>query len=181
MASKRRELSVSKSRQKAQNLRSLEEFSNGLKTRTDFDIRDHIPYLFSRAQAGMRDNFSIEEFDVSTPMWRALATLYGRGPLRFGTLATLTSIEPPTLHRMVRSLVGKKLVLRTKSGVDGRGTLLDLTASGRQLTRKIIPRARAVEESALKGLSRVDTNNLRNLLKRVCANVSPLVVFEDDR
>jgi DNA-binding MarR family transcriptional regulator len=181
MAHKTLKSPLSENRQKADDLPSLEEFSGTLKTPTAFDIRGHVPYLISRAEAAMREIFSVEEFKVSTPMWRTLATLYGRGPLRFGTLATLTSIEPPTLHRMVRALVGRKLIVRTKSDVDGRGILLDLTAAGRQLTRKIIPRARAVEKSALNGLSRAEANDLRNILKRVCANVSPLKVFEDDR
>ncbi len=75
-------------------------------------IESYVPYLVNRAATAML-NYSAPEFEkfgLTVPQWRILLTLWHHRECRFGDLATLTSIEPPTLSRLITALVAAKLV-----------------------------------------------------------------------
>jgi MarR family transcriptional regulator, organic hydroperoxide resistance regulator len=153
-----------------------------LRPGVDFDIQILVPYLFNRTTAGMYESFtaSLKPYKLSIPMWRVLVILYGRGPLRFGTLATLSSTELPTLSRIISHLTGRKLMTRSKAGDDGRGVLLDITEAGSKTVREVIPHVIELENVALRGFSDDERYLARRLLQRICENVSPLRSHDTD-
>jgi len=65
----------------------------------------------------------------------------------------------------------KHLILRRRSGLDGRALSLALTERGLELTEKIVPIALQYEQIAMQGLSDTDIGRLKQLLRKVYANL----------
>jgi DNA-binding MarR family transcriptional regulator len=101
-----------------------------------------------------------------------LAALSNNGGQRQIDLAGLTSIEPSTTSRVVTRLVRNGLVIRSRSKISNREVLVQLTAKGRALVRKLIPVAIALERSAAAGLPANELALVKQALRKVYGNLS---------
>jgi DNA-binding MarR family transcriptional regulator len=148
-----------------------------------YRLETYVPYLLRRTTDSLIESFSagLVPHDISLKMWRVLAVVHRRGATRFGTIARIALIEPPTLSRLVAAMIDRKLVVKTSSDVDGRGVLIAPTRKGLELIERVIPHAVAIEEQTLAGLSEDEAEIFRRLLRRVCANVAPFVPDEAGR
>jgi DNA-binding MarR family transcriptional regulator len=63
----------------------------------------------------------------------ALATLTRQGPMRLGELASAEGVSPPSMTRIITVLDEWGHVRRTADPADGRATIVEATASGRQV------------------------------------------------
>jgi MarR family transcriptional regulator, organic hydroperoxide resistance regulator len=139
-------------------------------------IESYVPYLVNRAATAML-NYSAREFEqfgVTVPQWRILLALWHHPECRFGELATLTSIEPPTLSRLLNAMTESKLVKRSPTASDSRSVTVSLTASGRAFYKKTIPFADDVNAQYTKGLTRSEISVLRRALAKIYQNVRDL-------
>ena len=138
------------------------------------DLQDYLPYLLNSCALRMVDSFTPElrGFGISLAMWRSLAALHHDGAMRLGELAQLTSIEISTLSRTVATLHRRGLVRRDRSDRDARAVCVELTEDGRALTERIIPLALRCEASALADFAPEDGARLRQLLRRLFANLT---------
>lgn len=69
-----------------------------------------------------------------TPSQRSvLATLYRHGPLAMSELADIEQVSRPSVTRIADRLVESDLVGKRPHPLDGRSTVLELTAPGRKL------------------------------------------------
>ena len=145
--------------------------------RAEFDLESYVPYLLRRTTDILIERMAagLTAHGITLPMWRVLAVLRRRGATRFGTLARITLIEPPTLTRVIGALTTRGLAVKTSSGVDGRGVLIASTKKGRDVVKQIVPHAIEVEKSTLAGLTEDEAELFRRLLRRVCANVAPFI------
>jgi DNA-binding MarR family transcriptional regulator len=75
----------------------------------------------------------------------ALATLIAEGPQRAGTLAETEGITAPAMTRILNSLEEQGYVARRPDPADGRASLVEATAEGRDL----VLHGRAVRLGAL--------------------------------
>jgi DNA-binding MarR family transcriptional regulator len=66
----------------------------------------------------------------------ALATLDRIGPLTLGDLAAAERVQPPTMTRVVASLLERGLVARTPNPLDRRSAQVAVTADGRRLLER---------------------------------------------
>jgi DNA-binding MarR family transcriptional regulator len=66
-----------------------------------------------------------------------LATLSRRGPMRISELASIEGLNPTMLSRVIAELTGAGLLQRVPDPEDGRAALVDATAAGRRLHKKI--------------------------------------------
>jgi DNA-binding MarR family transcriptional regulator len=66
-----------------------------------------------------------------------LATLARRGPMRISELASIEGLNPTMLSRVIAELAGAGLLQRVPDPDDGRAALVDATAAGRRLHKKI--------------------------------------------
>jgi DNA-binding MarR family transcriptional regulator len=66
-----------------------------------------------------------------------LVTVEQHGPLRLGDLATREVITPPTVTRLVASLLDNGLVKRVTDPEDGRAALIEISDSGLALLEQI--------------------------------------------
>ncbi len=137
------------------------------------NLQDFLPYLLNRAglRIGVMFSRDIEEFDVSLPMWRVLVELWHNGDHRLGELAERTSIDLSTLSRLLVTMQRKGLIVRRRSGLDGRALSLTLTQRGMELTERIVPHALHYQEVAKRNLSERDFAKLKELLKTVYDNL----------
>ncbi len=137
------------------------------------DLQDFLPYLLNRAglRVGLMFSRDIEAFDVTLPMWRVLIELWHNGDLRLGDLSERTSIDISTLSRLLVAMQRKNLIVRRRSGLDGRALSLTLTPRGLALTEKVAPHAVRYEGVAMKGMTTREVATLKDLLKRVYLNL----------
>ncbi len=138
-----------------------------------FTLADFIPYLLNRAGVKIGLSFArdIEPLGVSLPMWRVMVVLWGQDHQRLGDIAELTSIDISTLSRLLVGLQRKQLIVRNRSGSDGRALSVSLTEKGRVLTERIIPIAAHYEEVAVRGISDNDMRRLKRMLNRMFSNM----------
>lgn len=136
-------------------------------------LQDFLPYLLNRAglRIGLMFSRDIEHHDITLPMWRVMIELWHNGDHRLGELSERTSIDISTLSRLLVAMQRKHLIVRRRSGLDGRALSLTLTERGLELTEKIAPFALHYEEVAMMGLSDSDVKRLKLLLKKVFSNL----------
>jgi DNA-binding MarR family transcriptional regulator len=136
-------------------------------------IESYVPYLVNRAATAML-NYSAVEFEklgLTVPQWRILLALWQHPDSRFGELARLTSIEPPTLSRLLNGMTKSRLVKRRRSEEDTRNVNVSLTPAGAALFQKTIPFAEDVNSHYVEGLSASDLRVLRRALATIYENV----------
>lgn len=137
------------------------------------DLQDFLPYLLNRAglRVGVMFSRDIEPLGVTLPMWRVLIELWNSGDCRLGELSERTSIDMSTLSRLLVSMQRRNLIVRRRSGLDGRALSLTLTPRGLGLAEKILPNAVRYEDAAIDGITAREVATLKNLLKRVYLNL----------
>jgi DNA-binding MarR family transcriptional regulator len=137
------------------------------------DLQDFLPYLLNRAglRVGVMFSRDIEPLGVTLPMWRVLIELWNSGDCRLGELSERTSIDMSTLSRLLVAMQRRNLIVRRRSGLDGRALSLTLTPRGLGLAEKILPDAVRYEDAAIEGMSAREVATLKNLLKRVYRNL----------
>jgi MarR family transcriptional regulator, organic hydroperoxide resistance regulator len=119
-------------------------------------------------------NYSALEFEqlgLTVPQWRILLTLWQHRECRFRELAELTSIEPPTLSRLLTAMTKARLVRRRRIAEDSRSINLSLTAAGAALFARSMPFAENCNRIYLDGLSAGDLAALRRGLAIIYGNV----------
>jgi DNA-binding MarR family transcriptional regulator len=136
-------------------------------------LQDFLPYLLNRAglKIGLMFSRDIEHHDVTLPMWRVMIELWHKGDHRLGELSERTSIDISTLSRLLVAMQRKQLIVRRRSGLDGRALSLTLTDRGQELTEQIVPFARHYEDVAMRGLSAANVRQLKLLLNHVFVNL----------
>jgi DNA-binding MarR family transcriptional regulator len=142
----------------------------------DHDLERAIPYLLARAGMRMGQAFTkqLRQFNLTLTEWRVCVALHHAPHQRLSELAVHTSTEPSTLSRVVDSLMQRGLLVRDRADEDARALALSLTQSGVELTERIIPLAQVYERVALAGLSAVQADSLRDMLRRLYDNMTLL-------
>jgi len=137
------------------------------------ELSDFLPYLLNRAgmRIGVMFSHDVAPYGVTLPMWRVLLELWHKDDHRLGELAERTSIDLSTLSRLVMSMQRKRLIVRRRSGADGRALSLKLTPKGLKLVETIAPYAIHYEKLAMNGLSRSEVAKLKRMLREVFANL----------
>jgi DNA-binding MarR family transcriptional regulator len=141
-------------------------------------LDSHLTYLLNRAGARIAAAFGeeVRPLGATVQMWRVLAALHEQGGGRMGQLSETTSIEVSTLTRVVDAMEKQGLVARRRDAGDGRAIVLQATAAGRRLTRRLLPIADRYERIALAGFSAAEVRVLKAALRRLYANMDALKV-----
>ena len=105
-----------------------------------------------------------EEFDLSVPQWRVMAVLGRESGLSPGEVVERTAMDKVGVSRAVAGLVEAGRVSQSTDPTDGRRRRLRLTASGRRVYRRIVPRALDFERRFMEGLDSRDRTMLNELL-----------------
>ena len=137
-------------------------------------LGDYLPYLVNRVGTIIADQFgaaALAPHGLSIAMWRVMAVLAANGAQRQIDLADLTSIDASTLSRLVTRLVAIGIVTRARSANSSREVTVKLSPKGAALVARLIPIARAYEDTAIAGLPARDLAVLKRCLRRVYYNM----------
>lgn len=165
----------SKKALRSKTLKAPEEAPSATK-QSVYDLQNAMPYLLARAGMRMGQAFTkqLRQFELTLTEWRVCATLHHRPHQRLSTLAAGTSTEPSTLSRVVEALMQRGLLIRDRSEEDGRAVALSLTPAGVALTERVIPLAQIYERVAMTGFTPAQADAMRDLLRRIYDNMTPL-------
>ena len=142
----------------------------------DNDLDHSIPYLIARAGVRMGQAFTRElrQFDITLTEWRVCSTLHHKPHQRLSEVALHTSTEASTLSRVIDGMMRRGLLVRDRAGDDARAVALSLTQDGAMLAQRLIPIAQLYERVSLNGFSVAQSDQLRDMLKRLYNNMTPL-------
>ncbi len=133
----------------------------------ELELQEFLPYrisilanTLSRALAARY----AEEFDLSVPQWRVMAVLGRESGLSPGEVVERTAMDKVAVSRAVAGLVRANRVSQMVDPADGRRRRLRLTAGGRRIYRRIVPRALDFEKRFMDQLDSRDRALLEELL-----------------
>ncbi|WP_445168656.1 MarR family winged helix-turn-helix transcriptional regulator [Mycolicibacterium sp. Dal123E01] len=118
--------------------------------------------------------FRRQESPVTLSQLSALATLVKDGAMTPGTLAVKERVRPPSMTRVIASLVDLGLVVRTSHPADGRQVLVEVSAAGACL---VDSERQASQEWLRSRLATLDSDD-RGILLRA-ADLMTVLVDED--
>jgi len=138
-----------------------------------FELLDYVPYLINRVAVGMVKSFArdLKRYGLDIQTWRVLAAILSHSECRFGELARITSIEVPTLSRIVARMQREKLLRCRPLVSDTRTFLASLTPKGRVLANRVLPRAYAAEAAMVEGLSQPEITAFTRALRAMYENL----------
>ncbi|HEV2899781.1 MAG TPA: MarR family transcriptional regulator [Pseudaminobacter sp.] len=112
-----------------------------------YRFTNSLPYLLNRADVRIGDLFSqrLAEYDLTLPMYQAMAVLRQEGPQRLSDLSAMITVEISTVSRLVTTLKRRGLLSRERLEDNGRTVRIDLTEAGRQLIEELMPIAADIE------------------------------------
>jgi MarR family transcriptional regulator, organic hydroperoxide resistance regulator len=137
-------------------------------------LDDYLPYLVNRIGAALVERFTgaaLARHGLTIDMWRVLAALSNAGSSRQVDLAGMTSIETSTVSRLVTKLVRMGLVTRSRSRTSNREVVVQLSARGQTLVRRLVPVALDLERLASSGMSASEMSAVKRTLRYVYANL----------
>jgi len=90
---------------------------------------------------------------ISASLLSALSTIERDGPMTLGDLAIAERVQPPSMTRVVASLLEARLVRRTRDRLDGRISWVEVSTEGARLLQRSRKRAGAYLSRKLARLS----------------------------
>jgi len=122
--------------------------------------RRTLPIALLRARETVMERFRplLHRHDVTEQQWRVMRVLDEAKSMDASELAHGASILAPSLSRILKTLEGRQFITTQKDVVDGRRTLISLTAAGSAFLSEVAPESAAVyaEIEALVGRDRID-------------------------
>ncbi len=115
-----------------------------------------------------------EQFDLSIPEWRIMATLGAEEVLTAKQLSERTQMNKVTVSRAIARLSDKKYLTKADDPADGRVVYLGLSSAGKGIYKKIVPRAMAWEEQLTENLSKQELEQLHSLLSKLQQRLAEL-------
>jgi DNA-binding MarR family transcriptional regulator len=118
-------------------------------------LEDFIPYRLNKAAEAISLRFASlyrEQYGLTRPEWRALATLGQFGTLTATAIGTHSSMHKTKVSRAVFALEQRRWLRRKRHDIDRRIENLELTAAGRKAYAALAKVAHAFEEELLSRL-----------------------------
>jgi DNA-binding MarR family transcriptional regulator len=137
----------------------------------NFDLEQFLPYrlsvLANTVSQGIAASYR-DEHGISVTEWRILAVL-GRYPgLTASEVSDRTAMDKVAIHRGVKSLLEKDLLMRETDPADRRRQCLLITPGrGRTVLNKVIPRAERFERQLLEALSPEESRSFFQSLEKL--------------
>ena len=130
-----------------------------------------MPMSLLRAREAVMSWFRpmLSKYDVTEQQWRVIRALGESSPLEAAELAERTSILAPSLTRIIKALVDRKLITRTKSAGDARRIKLSITMTGQRLIDKVSPEANAIYATLKKQMGAKQYEETLDILEDIAA------------
>ncbi|WP_110666636.1 MarR family winged helix-turn-helix transcriptional regulator [Salinicola halophilus] len=130
---------------------------------------DQVGHLLRRAYQRHTALFQQQSSDSQlTPIqFVALSALEERGASSLTELVKATSIDPATIRGVIKRMQTRGWIETTSDPCDQRKVIVGLTAAGRALLQKMVPRAQRVTAMTMKGLNVAERVALIHLLEKM--------------
>lgn len=110
---------------------------------------------------------------VTIGMWYFLRILWEEDGLTQRELSQRIEMMEPTTATALRNMEERNLVRRVRNATDKRKVNIYLTDEGRALRETLLPYAKAVNDTALAGVSEADVDCFRRVLGQMRINLGP--------
>ena len=138
-------------------------------------LKNFMPYrlnnLSERVSVALSRIYS-DQFDVSVPEWRILATLAEHPKLLAKEIGLQTHMDKVKVSRAVSALDQKGCLIKQKDSNDSRAIRLTLNERGIELYREIAGKALEWEKALLKELDNEQQQTLYDLLNHLDRRVN---------
>ncbi|MCW4115332.1 MarR family transcriptional regulator [Aurantimonas sp. MSK8Z-1] len=135
--------------------------------------RSTMNQLVLSARAGRTSlSAKLSELEIYPGQDAVLLALGDHDGMSLRDLAARLAVRPPTITKTVARLIAQGLIEKRSSETDARQSHAFLSEKGRALVDEVRAAQKAVERSALKGLSDKERKTLRKLLQRVEKNLA---------
>jgi DNA-binding MarR family transcriptional regulator len=131
-------------------------------------LEDFLPYRLNRlADAVSREFARIyrDRHGMTRPEWRLLATLGQYGRMTAKSVGEHSAMHKTKVSRAVRALEERRWLKRETSSEDRRVEHLELTRTGSEVYRELIPLARAFEAELLEAMESGEAGRLLDGLR----------------
>ncbi len=141
---------------------------------TDTICQRRLPYLINRVGAALVGFASagFKRRHLTIPLWRVLSVLAYRSEMRQVDLVGATSLDPPTISRLISHAARRGLVTRARSDTSNREVSIRITKAGKDMVEQIIPLMVADENVVFAGLSKAELATLKKILRRMYDNIA---------
>ena len=131
------------------------------------DLTEHLGFWLRRVSNHVSHSFArkLADRDVTVAEWAFMRVLHGREPVSPSQLANDMGMTRGAISKLADRLLGKALIARQGSAVDGRAQTLRLTAKGERLVPILAALADQNETECFAHLSRADRETLRRILE----------------
>ncbi|MBY6344712.1 MarR family transcriptional regulator [Providencia rettgeri] len=138
--------------------------------KTTLDLENFLPYQVTILASHIAVTFArqhAQQFGLSIPEWRIIATLGRYGTLTSGSLTERTSMDKAKVSRAVSRLTAAQLIARRDNENDMRSNLLCLTEQGQQVHDRIVPIALDLEQELTAVLSDEELRSFKQMMTRL--------------
>ena len=138
-------------------------------TLADFHVEHHIGFLLRRAHQRHVALFSaaMAQFDITPTQFTALLRTVQLRRVTQNLLGRQAAMDPATIQGVVRRLITRGLIRRSRDPLDRRTAVLEPTEAGVALITDVVACAQQVHEAALAPLSAQERTDLLQLLRKV--------------
>ena len=120
-------------------------------------LQDFPSFLFVRLASAMQRDVTasyLAEFELNAPQWRVLAALADYSPIPFSELVKLSMSDKALVSRSVQAIAERGLAKVESDPGPGKKLVCTITAKGRALYQRVLPRAQAAQAEILGLLER---------------------------
>lgn len=139
------------------------------------DVDAPLVKLIGTARRQMRQSFwgRYATLGLTTQQGWILRVLSAQGPMSLHCLSQWVFMDDPTACRVVKTLQDKGLVESTPDPSHGRRNIIRISKAGAQVAPALDALAEELGRDLERGLSEAEKTQLRLLLLKVIANLSP--------
>lgn len=133
-------------------------------------LQDFPTFLFVRLASVMQRDVTagyLAEFELNASQWRVLAALAAYTPIPFSELVKLSMTDKALVSRSVQALAERGLARVDADPDHGKKLVCKITAKGRQMYRRVLPRAQAAQAKVLMLLERDERVALHAVLLKL--------------
>ncbi len=141
-----------------------------------YKLTKSLPFMLLTITSHVTGAFAAElaADDLTISMYRVMAALIEREDQRLGELSDMTFIELTALSRLIGTMSGRGLVSRHRQEKDERSLRINITAAGRGLLQRLIPRAQYYEGVAVRGIEDGKLGIMSDVLAAMLVNIEEL-------
>jgi DNA-binding MarR family transcriptional regulator len=148
---------------------------------THLDVAAEIEQAMTALMRGLRMRRLHEQLNLRAgvaldrPSYVAIASLDDQGPMRVSNLAEACGVDTSTMSRLVERLLANGLIERAVAAADHRAVVVQVSAKGKRLLRRLKAVRREALNELLASWQRDEQQQFARLLSRFVSSLEQVV------